>query len=579
MVRQVTYELEAVDIEATEISDDHFGGNILISRDDVSEDGSYPELVEELGANSIRYPGGAVTEMYFDVTDPNASSGINPETGETEKLIPFDEFMGFAEEEGLSTLIVLPTINLLSEDTDHNGDRFAQIDEDAYRQFVRDTLEGEYGNPEIKGFEIGNEYWGSGRMSAVEYGRIASKLSVIVEEEIQAAAAENPSLAEVDILVQMGTNFNYSKLEEEYSEFDSGAEILAELSQDYGVVFSEDKFLTSGGDVKWTHVSNQLIISEFDTDEERDAVDAVVAHLYSKEPVVSGTRDYPLKVIENTWQEELPDSEIWVTEWNQKSTKTTFDPQEDYGLKQAHELLYMIDEMMEHDVEAAYVWPLLQNTKNALSVGHEHDELSVPGEMFAMMSESLPGKRNIGLKDPTSEEDKVVDVSAYYGDNELVFFVMSKVDEPTSTELDIEMLLAEFGSIEAQVLGVAEGENPGDTRSEAEVEDLDAADVYDEGYLLAHLDAHEVLQVVFSDVELTPHMTEVLEDNEIIWDDDEPFPGEDDDPIGGGTPPNEDGDPEEEEEEEVVLDDDGGGFGGLAFLLPLLLLLAAMGMG
>ena len=57
---------------------------------------------------------------------------------------------------------MLPTQKCLSLQVDANGDRYAQIDEETLRGFVKDTLDGIYGAPAIRAFEIGNEYWGSG---------------------------------------------------------------------------------------------------------------------------------------------------------------------------------------------------------------------------------------------------------------------------------------------------------------------------------------------------------------------------------------------------------------------------------
>ncbi|WP_164727070.1 type I secretion protein [Shimia sediminis] len=580
MAQHVSYKLEALKVDDTVISVDLFGGNILISRDEVGVDGRYDELAEELGVNGIRFPGGAVTEMYFDINDPDATETIHPENGTTIELMPYSTFMEFAQTSNHPVNIVLPTISLLSEETDSNGHRYTNINEDDFRTFIHDTLEGDYGLPNIAAFEIGNEYWGSGQMTSVEYGRVASELSVIVKDEIMLAALDNPELAEIDVLVQMGYNYNFARLTDNYDHLESNSEILAALSEDYGIDFDENQYTYGSGDIKWPYIANELIQAEFDTNEEIEAMDGIVAHLYSKEPVIEGSRGRDLSVIEQTWRDDNPELEIHITEWNQKASTNAFDRTEDYGLKQAHEILNIMDEMISHDVAAAYVWPLLQNTKNALSFGHEHDELSVSGEMFKMMSETMPGKRTVEFRPIGSDEEPASHVHAYYGDNELVFFVASNTDETSTTEIDLESLVSDYGSIEAQVIGVVEGEPPGDTRSEAEVEELDEADVYEENFLIADLDAYEILHVVFRDVELTPEMAELLEDEEIEVDEGEIDPDDEDDvfPPDYGLPPEVE---EEEEEEEDDSDsiDDGGGLDALGYLLPFLLLLAAFGIG
>ncbi|MEM7489076.1 MAG: type I secretion protein, partial [Pseudomonadota bacterium] len=48
-----------------------FGGNFLANRDQIGEDGTTDELIAELGVTSLRYPGGSLTEHYFDISNPD----------------------------------------------------------------------------------------------------------------------------------------------------------------------------------------------------------------------------------------------------------------------------------------------------------------------------------------------------------------------------------------------------------------------------------------------------------------------------------------------------------------------------
>ena len=100
---------------------------------------------------------------------------------------------------------------------------------------------------------------------------------------------------------------------------------------------AEDHLYLSGS-VNWTKITNEMILKEFKTPEEMDAIDAIAAHVYSKEPAIPNSREFLLNSVEQSWLSENPDLEIWVTEWNQKANTNAFDTEKDFGLKQAAEM-------------------------------------------------------------------------------------------------------------------------------------------------------------------------------------------------------------------------------------------------
>ena len=110
----------------TFVSNDHFGGNIVATKNGVFEGGPFQSGVESLGINSLRYPGGTVTEQYFDphgsvweqlfgpdrtdiATAPDGVAVLGPR--------PFFEF---AHQNGYGVTFVLPTATLLTEDANGN---------------------------------------------------------------------------------------------------------------------------------------------------------------------------------------------------------------------------------------------------------------------------------------------------------------------------------------------------------------------------------------------------------------------------------------------------------------------------
>ena len=90
------------------VSDDMFGGNFLIDRDRMG-DGTYDEAIADLGLTNLRYPGGTVTEWFFDITDPDKTTGWDPERQDWRELLPLSEFLADAAAQGVGVDIVLPT--------------------------------------------------------------------------------------------------------------------------------------------------------------------------------------------------------------------------------------------------------------------------------------------------------------------------------------------------------------------------------------------------------------------------------------------------------------------------------------
>ena len=485
-------EIAAYGFMGSEASQGLFGANVLATRSTLAQGGDYDRLIEELGVGSFRYPGGSLTERYFDISNPNASVVTDRDTGELRDFIPLNEALAYAGDEGLSVTIVIPTRNLLSDTADINGDRFPAIDEDVLRGFVRDVVTGVHGTAEIEGFELGNEYWGSGQMSSVEYGRLASDMAVIVDDELTALGSD------ADIIVQSGANFNFARLNDLYPDDLSGAEILADLNDSYGLDLDADSLFGSG-EVNWTRVANEMILSEFDTEVEQDAVDQVAVHVYSRGQVNESQRSFFLNNTDETWGEQIPDARIAVTEWNTAGNSGSLDRTSDYGLHQSHEMINIMEEFLRYDVENAHVWPLIQNTPNTLSVDDGQAELTPGGAIFNMMQEAMPGKTALDMTDAsgadTEVEDDGIAVHGFWEPDELLFYVAATGEEGADTTVDFSGLVSDAGLVEISVLGVADGDAAGDTRSTAEITELDPADVLDGTDLSVRMASGEIMQV------------------------------------------------------------------------------------
>ncbi|KMK68482.1 calcium-binding protein [Puniceibacterium sp. IMCC21224] len=478
-----------------------FGGNILAPRGYTEGEGSYSDLVTDLGVTSMRYPGGSLTEEYFDIANPDATIVVGNENGLEQSFIPLSDFMQMADEVGASVTIVLPTRTMLSSQVDANGDRLPGFDEEELRDFVHDVVTGVYGEAEVAAFEIGNEYWGSGRMNSMEYGRLSAEMSAVIDDELRLVSDTiGAATGDVDVVIQMGTDFDYASLNEHYADWDA-ADVVADLNEKYDLDLDSD-IIRGNGQPNWSVISNEIIMSSFE-DGEIDHIDGIVSHTYSKEPAVSGQRGYQLDIINGTWGEEYEDLDIYVTEWNQSGSSAAFERDEDYGLFQAHEMLNMVEEFVASGVDAAYAWPLLQNSDNSLSMGFSHTALTAPGVMFRLMSDTIPGKTMLDL-DPASDATEAdlgdLDVHAFHGNGELVFFLASTASETEETEIDLANLITGFDSMSVQVLGVADGEAAGSNSSTAVLREENPEDVHDNGFLTVRLEPGEIMQVVITGI-------------------------------------------------------------------------------
>ncbi len=504
-----------VDLFGDQIGPELFGANILATVDKLGPDGTYDEAVDDLGITHVRYPGGSLTERYFDISNPTQTDAPDVTTGESLPFLPYDEFMMWAEANAHDVTIVLPTLTQLGDTTDANGDRFPEIDEQTLRGFIRDTLNGVYGAPEIRAFEIGNEYYGSGAMTSVEYGRLAAEMAVITRDEID----QHPFadlFAETDVLIQMGDNFGTAALDDEYRGLGTPLEQLAMVEQDYGMEFPPDTFLFSNGSISWARVNSALVAREFDTVQEQEAVDGIVAHVYGRGLDEPNRWYSDYRIINNTMTDTFPEATKYVTEWNTRSLKYSGEENEIYGLENAQEKLHMMLGMVEYQVEAAHIWPVQQNTATELAGDEGETDLTVAGEMFRMMSQSLPGTHSIVLDDSSpaqgDSDPQGPDHWLFAGQDHATLFVFADDAETGTTSLDLSQVFLDPGTVSITRLGVQPGDNPASRNAEPDVENLDPDQVMSGATAEINLGPREILHLTFDNPTYSETVENLLSD-------------------------------------------------------------------
>ncbi|MEM7269026.1 MAG: calcium-binding protein, partial [Pseudomonadota bacterium] len=337
---------------AETVSRSFFGGNMLFDRDKIGADGTYDEAAEALNLGLIRYPGGNVTEHYFDITNPNKT--IEPD-GHSGALMPLTEFLGYVEAEGYQASLVVPTVPYM--DALWSGDMTKSAFKVEARSFLTKLKQGQYGDiSNLELIEIGNEYYGYEYYpwdAVTEYAKIAR----IWAEEIKGVFGTS-----VQVAVQGGTN----------------------------------------------HWDNATIQQAFAG--RGDLVDTVIFHDYPWDLAQVYSHIENKSDLWNAWIEAGLAESAFMSEWsisNQRDDASGeyigSDTIED-GMARAVATIEMAVGHITAGVDYATIWPIQQNTRGDLA-GNEgetaathggklsDDGLTLVGETFRMMSEVLPGMK------------------------------------------------------------------------------------------------------------------------------------------------------------------------------------------
>jgi Ca2+-binding RTX toxin-like protein len=422
----LTPSIQYISDAATE---DLFGANFLFSRDgtlrgpEVSL--AYQEYAREVGLTTIRYPGGTMSEVSFDLSDPNALGAYN--TGK-KGTIPLSSFLEYAASIGATGTIVVPTYRFLSSATDLNGQHI--IDESkksVVKEFVTFALsEAERLGTSIAAFELGNEWWVDNssvfgfRMSPIEYGRVANFLAEAIEEAINEYNFNQVSGGKVNpnTVIQVGPGGN--------AEWYSRAEL--------GIPNEG-----TGLDISATEVIFRQITSPI----ARGAIDGTLMHRYLH-GTDSAIGDWVYRPF-TTWDFLAgstsgfqSDVSRYVTEWNVSARNTN-----EIGLKQFDTMVLLIEEMLRSGVDLANVWAVQQNnsTKMIYNTGLRDDPfggLTFGGLAIDMMAAQLPGQSVVLQPHSLQGLDSIV----FGSQDRFVYFLTNKGASSRTDTLSLARLPA-----------------------------------------------------------------------------------------------------------------------------------------
>ncbi len=447
-----------------------FGGNLVFSQDRVM--GTYPARAEAAGLELIRFPGGSVTEAFFDPANPDAQSAsyVN-DLGQTVtlSLVPLSDFLDYAIVADLGAIIVVPVqryVTAWKAEGETRDTILTQADEIAIRDYVTTVLQS--GVP-IHAIEIGNEPGLCG-VSDADYGKIADEMAHVIHdaaEEFQAVG--NLPEGYVHPLLSLVTTPYF---------------FTADIDGD-GIATYEDSLQERFAQI---------------TPEALAKIDAITIHRYV-------SRDY--EAIDNfqaPWikAEQVDalvgrDLELIVTEWNISATQNgvlhwasaTEAEREglDTGLKHAGAVAAMFHEMAVNNVELAAFWAVQQQNDVSLAQREgTNTELRPGGKVFSYLSENTQGLRAIELDRPSRD----FDIHAFGSDARQFLVINARLAEAQTIELDLTRFSGTVDSGWVHILTAAEGQDPRDPNVDTEIEDVPLAEVFNAGALSLTLDPWEV---------------------------------------------------------------------------------------
>ncbi|TRD15190.1 calcium-binding protein [Palleronia caenipelagi] len=421
MTRRIKVRLPANEMwsESEILSHQIFGTNMLFHTDRLGENSTYPRKIEALGIKSIRYPGGTITEQYFDPSDPDndrAQNSMDIKDGQnpikTTKITPLSEYLAYINSIGGYPTLVFPTYRYY--DGSNNGLNATAKAE--ISSFFEKLFSGEYGEFETLNIEIGNE-WHQDRFnwSVDQFGLIQSAIA-----EIISSAADQTSIREsVKIFAQGGR-----------SEYQNS------------------------------------ILSQFFKGDKSRYLDGVVTHIYGANETgnpleIGGQVNKRIEHMESIWKNTLGKNVLTaITEWNvgeDGEENTSIN-----GIMRSAPLLRMFCEMIESGADLVHLWTLQTNSPAGLSdkEGRAGD-ISPTGYLFDMLLNETMGLNLIDSDNSFKIHDANGDPVGYnfnfHGTARSSLFFSSGTPSALNLHIDASYFLEDAASVYIKILGAAPG--------------------------------------------------------------------------------------------------------------------------
>ena len=399
-------------ISADAITTEHLGGNYSFAFSNMT--GNHPDF-NQLGMTSLRYPGGAYTEKFFDIENPNATTGTyidhNGATIVDNTLIGQDVFFNFCALNDVSVTLIVPMAPAFTVagywGTPPQTNRALDPDWVAnLKIYVKNTLaEALAKGVTIDVFELGNEY--ESQMTSREYARVASASADAIQDAINEI------------------------INDPLNDLSGWQEPMIAVQ------------VTNEAPAGDGYNRNDSVLAAF-TQEGLDAIDAVVSHYYEggspqTELVEDSSNHFPvLWDAMALWDVATGrDLDRLISEWNVSHHAT-----DQLGLRQIDPLLDMFTNFMMNGVDMAHLWALQYNQNAMFDVDGWQNDLTIAGHFVAGMIDELPGKQAIEIQETRND----LNIYAFADTQEAVIFVTSLGNSNVNVNLS-------YGGMSQSVLG------------------------------------------------------------------------------------------------------------------------------
>ena len=320
-------------------------------------------------------------------------------------------------------------------------------------------------------------------MTAVEY--IATRMIEIVEEEIAKVPAAG-MFDDTKILAQMGMNYGRSNLSDRFDG--TPEEQIAAVNATYGLDLAPDAYILQRADRGLGQGQQRA--------HRRVRNAAARVDRSSRISTARARPEQPISSCADRCHMAAGQLDVHVTEWNLKRVNDVRT--DEFGLKQAHEMLNIVEAFEWGGVASARVWPVQMNARTALAAEEGDGRLHAPGEMFRIMNDTLVGTRVMSLDGSAGRETEIsgesADLHGFFSASRLVTFVAGKTGEASRQTVDFSLMEAP-GHVSMTRLNVQPGEDPTASTAEPMVTVSYPEAILAEGGLVLDLAPYEIVVI------------------------------------------------------------------------------------
>lgn len=453
--------VEAEEFSNSQISEEMFGLNFVTTFDyDIVGDQELMSRLSDLNSSVLRFPGGTTTEYAFAdgaFSTGNWEASMLPGEFGIERIgTPLSDFFEVAGKIGVDAQLVIPTRVAFSQsagqaliDGTYGSRRELSADYfDNVAAFIEQSLiEATANNVTISRFELGNEFWGGGEMTAFEYGYLASRLATFL----------NSRYPDIEILTQVTSSSNrFSQRNDTsvYLEPDGEGDYTVWLASELGHTLPEGwvhRTMSGQGNAaeQTRAIADQLIAHPGAL----DAISGILEHVYFEDGFsgIDSERNFSLYSIYNRFIERtgLPEIDYFVTEWSPRNPRNSNDDLNlgnANGLHLAHSTIEAFFELASAGIDGANFWPLTFGNPRAQDrtlIDTEENDLTFSGLAFQWLQAST-----LGLTAQVDYEvPEEVDVHIFGNAERYTLFVGERtgtdrsVEGASPVELDLENVI------------------------------------------------------------------------------------------------------------------------------------------